>query len=137
VAKRRRPVQEQEAEQGEALTPYQLRFAIVDRIAKVAETLIRYGCIAGIVYWVSHSVELLAGKQTAADIGIKFLANVTISETVAWIFGVGGVGYGMRQRKLRREDTKQMGARLSKYETKIDPQRSSSKLESQGDYRED
>jgi hypothetical protein len=139
VAKRKEKgaARENPTNQDETEASNQLRFAIVDRVARIIEVAIRCGCLAFIVYEVASSISILAGKHTIADVGIKFLANVRVSEALAWIFGGSGVVYGMRQRDLRRKDTQQIGARLRKYEEQKDSLRSSSKLESQGDYRED
>ena len=93
--------------------------------------------MATMVFFVTRSINQLAGQETVADIGVKFLANVRISEALAWAFGVGGVTIAWRQRNLRREETKRLGGRLRHYETTVDPRRSSSDLESQGDYGED
>ncbi|MBW8874531.1 MAG: hypothetical protein JF614_06170 [Acidobacteria bacterium] len=116
---------------------HQMRFLLVEKGAPVVEVAVRWGIIALIVFFVTDCIKSLAGLQTAATIGIRFLADVRVSEALAWIFGAGGVGYGMQQRGLRRRDTKQMGSRLRKYEKLIDPGRSSTDLDSQGDYGED
>lgn len=137
MAKRKEKDEEPARELGEAISANQLRLALADRIARVLEIALRLGAIVLVVRYISHSIDVLAGKHTVADIGVKFLASVRVSEAVAWIFGASGVGYGYRQRHLRRKDTKQISDRLSKYEEKRDPRRSSTKLESQGDYGED
>jgi hypothetical protein len=116
---------------------YHMRFLLVEKGARIIEVAVRYGLLALAVYFITSCINGLAGERTTADIGIRFLAEVKVSEAFAWIFGVGGVGYGARQRNLRRRDTKQMGARLRRYENQIDPHRSSTNLDSQGDYGED
>ena len=133
----RRDPKESVQERDEAISTNHLRIALVDRLARGVEVAIRFGSLALIARYVSHSIDVLAGKHTIANIGVRFLANVRVSEAAAWIFGAGGAGYGYRQRYLRRKDTKQIGVRLRKYEENRDPQRSSSKLESEGDYGED
>jgi hypothetical protein len=116
---------------------YHLRYLLVEKGAPIVEIAVRWGLIALIVFYITDCVKGLAGLQTIANIGVRFLADVKVSEAVAWIFGAGGLGYGVRQRSLRRRDTKQMGTRLRKYEKLIDPGRSSTNLDSQGDYGED
>lgn len=115
----------------------QWRVLLVEKGAKVLETAIRFGALALVAYWVTRSIDHLAGQRTIANIGVRFLTNVRISEAVAWIFGASGVGYELSQRKLRHLETRKMGDRLRRYEEHLDPRRSSSHLESQGDYRED
>lgn len=116
---------------------YQMRFLLVEKGARIIEVGVRYGLLALAVYFVTSCINRLAGAHTIADIGIRFLADVRVSEAIAWIFGASGVGYGAQQRSLRRRDTKQMGARLRRYEKQVDPGRSSSNLDSPGDYGED
>jgi len=88
-------------------------------------------CVLG--YFFFHSVDVLAGKTTLADIGINFLANISVSNAVASVFGLGGLGYGLGERKLRRRKVETMQARIVELEKKLDPNRSSSGLTTTGD----
>jgi hypothetical protein len=117
--------------------PNEFKLFLVDRITKLLDTLVRFGAVVLIVYYVMRGVGQLAGKFTYADIGIDFIAKLIFSQGLAWSLAGVGTVYGFRQRNLRREETKRMGERLRQYETQIDPRRSSSRLESQGDYKED
>lgn len=99
----------------------------------VLNNLIKWGGLFGISFCAYLSVTALAGTTTAADIGIKFLADVRVSEAVAWIFGGSGVAYGLRQRKLRRDTVERIQPRVEGLEKQIDPGRSSSKLTKRGE----
>jgi hypothetical protein len=78
-------------------------------------------------------VQSLAGKNTFADIGLKILGNVRISETVAWLFGAGGVTYAYKQKKLLKRTHAQMGERIKSLEKRLDPHRTSSHLTHEGE----
>ena len=114
---------------------YELRARLIDRSAVVVEAGLKYGALVVIFYFLYASVASLAGQVTLADIGLRIIGDVTISETVAWLFGVGGVGYGLRERKLRRDTIERLTPRVRKYEEMLDPQRSSTGLPSRGTTR--
>lgn len=79
------------------------------------------------------SVESLAGKTTIANIWASFLANVTVSQSVAYIFGVTGVTYGVVEHWLRKRTIKRFKKRIPKLEAKIDSGRTSSRLNATGE----
>lgn len=102
-------------------------------LVTVVVELIRWGGLVAIAYFALLSVKALAGQTTAANIGIKFLADVRVSEALAWIFGVVGSGYGFGERRLRRSTVERLQSRIRTLENKIDPKRSSSNLTPKGD----
>lgn len=104
-------------------------------IVSVFNNLIRWGGVVAISYFTYLSITALAGEQTAADIGIKFLADVRVSEALAWVLGGSGVAYGLRQRKLRRDTVERITARVERFEKELDPSRSSSELTTRGETR--
>lgn len=61
----------------------------------------------GVAYFVSEAVVSLAGETTAARIAVRFLANIEISEALAWLFGASGVGFGYAQRSMRQRAHRQ------------------------------
>ena len=121
---------EQQAE-GPSEREIQYRIRRAEIVGIVATKIISYGVLAFCVWCVKGGVEALAGQQTAADIGLT--GNLQISSAVAWLFGGGGVMYGLRQRKLRRDVIETNGTRVSELESAIDPHRSSSRLTRRGD----
>jgi hypothetical protein len=106
-----------------------------ENIVSVINNLIRWGGAVAIAYFAFRSILALAGQHTAADIGIKFLADVRVSEALAWIFGGSGIAYGWRQRKMRRDTVERIQGRVEAYEKVIDPRRSSSSLTKRGETR--
>lgn len=105
----------------------------IHAVVSVGNNLIRYGALVGIFYLIYLSVGELAGKVTLADIGIKVLADVKISEAVAWLFGGSGVLYGWNQRRLRRKTVEHIQTRNIALEQLVDPDRSSSELTPRGE----
>lgn len=114
---------------------FQLQIFKVDRNATVKETAIRYGAISLIAFFAWLSIQDLAGKHTFADIGIRFMADFKVSEGVAYIFGGGGIAYGLGERRLRRNRTATLTERNSQLERLIDPDRTSSLLTPRGTTR--
>lgn len=109
----------------------------IQQRAKLIALAIRAGVVGFIFYCVGDAVKTLAGQTTITQIFVKLLANQGFSNTLAWLFGVGGIGIGYRERRLRHQDTKRLAERVRQYETSLDPARRSSRLDSQGDYTED
>jgi hypothetical protein len=101
-------------------------------ITSVLNTAIMWGALVAIAYIGYLSIVALAGKTTLADIGIKFLANLKISVIVPYAIGVGGIGYGLLQRRLRKKRVEELSAHCSKLEHLLDPKRSSSGISPQG-----
>jgi hypothetical protein len=116
---------------------HQFRMRILEVCATNVPVAIR--CVAGVLifYFLYLSVEALAGKYTFADIGLQALANLRVSEAIAYAFGAAGVGYGLRQRKLRRDTIEQLAARVQAAEQLVDPGRTSSALSARGTTRQE
>jgi hypothetical protein len=88
--------------------------------------------LVGISAFFYLSTRSLAGHYTFADIGIKVIGDFKVSEALSYLFGAGGVGYGLRERALRRKTTDRFAERVAALETKIDPNRTSSHLTRRG-----
>jgi hypothetical protein len=109
------------------------RFArTVDSLTTVVLTAIRFGGVVLPFYFLYLTVAVLAGKSTSANIGIKMLTSLTMTETVGYGLGTAGVVYGLRERKLRRDKTEYLQERITKLERQLDPERSSSRLTTRG-----
>ena len=116
---------------------FELEALRIQQRAKLLALAIRFAVLGFIVYCAGDAVKALAGQTTVTQIFVKLLSNQGFSNALAWLFGVSGVGYGYRERRLRHQDTKRLAERVRRYETAIDPGRRSSRLDSQGDYGED
>lgn len=110
-----------------------IQLAKVESITKVLVAAIKWIAISYLAWCGVQAIEALAGKATLADISVavKWLTGDKKSEFLAWGVGAGGVLYGLRQRRLRKDLTEHFGAR--ELELGIDPGRTSSMLTSRGD----
>lgn len=104
-------------------------------ITHVLLALIRWGGILGIARYAYLSIRALAGKNTGADIGVQFFANIDVSIAIAWGVAGGCILYGARQRKLRKDTVERLMGRIQTLEGQLDPNRTSSKLTLRGDTR--
>jgi hypothetical protein len=88
------------------------------------------------VWRLGLAVEALAGKATVADFGVFLIAdlkaNKVFSHVVMAVFGMSGIGYGLRERGLRRKTVKQSGSRIAGLEKRLDRNRTSSGLTNDG-----
>ena len=88
-----------------------------------------------IVVVAYKAIDTVAGETTVADLGVNVVADIRISEAVAYGLGVQGFGYGFKQRKMRKRSIREQSERITDLETQIDPARSSSELTDTGDTR--
>lgn len=102
-------------------------------VASVLNNLIRWAGVVAIAGFAYLSIESLAGETTNADIGIRFAGNIKLSEVFAFLFGGGGVAYGLRQRTLRKSTIDRLQERIRRLEENKDPSRTSSGLTTKGD----
>jgi len=108
-----------------------LSFGITSAFA----ALIRWAGVVLIARYGYLTVHDLAGQATTADIGIKLLTDVKISEALAWLLAGGGILYGRQQRKLRKDTVERLQERNRNLERTIDPKRTSSDLTPRGETR--
>lgn len=106
---------------------------IATSIASIVNRAIPWAVILGIARYFYLSIGALAGKETSANILLKFLANIAISQYLAYALAGGGILYGWRQRSLRQKTVVHLQSRNQKLEAARDPQRSSSLLTERGE----
>ena len=104
-------------------------------IGSIVHTIVPWTAAAVVAFFFYKSVISLAGQYTFAQIGVGFLGDFRVSEGVAYLFGAGGVVYGVKQTKLRRDNVERMAGRIAELEKQIDPHRSSSRLTPRGTTR--
>lgn len=106
---------------------YLKRYSFGANLTKVLVALIQFGTIGLIFYFLRDMVHDLAGKETTANINVSIF-----DKALSALFGGGGVLYGYKQKKLRKETTEHLQNRIIQLESAIDPNRSSSGLTSVG-----
>lgn len=104
----------------------------IEQIASVFNNLIKWGGVVLIFYYLSHCIDSLAGKSTISNIAISLVTDLKINQYLAYALGVGGTGYGLAQRTLRRKTIQRLQGNIVSMEKSIDPGRSSSNLTSDG-----
>lgn len=104
-------------------------------IATILITAIKWGALLGCFRYLTLMVVALAGKTTAADIGVKILSNFSISQGLAWALGIGSATYGLAQNRLRKNTVERLQKRIQQLEKQRDPRRTSSRLTPRGDTR--
>lgn len=118
--------------QHNAASGHLIRLRIIDAIDANLRLIIKYGFLAIVAGFSYESIAVLAGKHTFADIGIKFLSDVRIANSVGYVVGGAGLAYGRRQKKLKEDTIQQLAPRIKELEAAIDPNRSSSGLTPHG-----
>lgn len=104
------------------------KHGIGSNLTKIIITTIQFGTFVLIAYFATDAIKSMAGLETKATIDIKFWDNA-----LSAIFGGGGIYYGYKQKKLRKETVEPLQKKVIHYENTIDKRRSSSGLTPLGD----
>lgn len=104
-------------------------------VAGVLNTAIRWTGLVLFARYLYMSAAALAGKTTEASFLVELLANQGVVDIVMGFVGCGGVLYGYKQRKLRRDVVERIQARNKKLEQLIDAGRTTSSLTTRGETR--
>lgn len=105
---------------------------VSESIVTVLTHLIRWGGLVAIAYYMTQSIDALAGEETTSNIMISLITDLNMNQYLAYALGVGGTGYGFLQRKLKRDTIGRLQERNKALEKQQDPGRSSSKLTNKG-----
>lgn len=101
------------------------------------QRLMNLCCVVVICGCVYYSIRELAGKQTAADIAFKVIADLKANRPVAmilsWVLTGGTTGWAVLERKLRKRHIKRIASEASEMQSLIDPKRRSSNLSKRGE----
>jgi hypothetical protein len=114
---------------------HSLKFKRLDIIGNIVAQAIKWGSAVLIVRYGYLSITSLAGKQTIADILVRFLGSVKVSEGVAYLFGAGGILYGVGERQLRRRNIRRVVKGKNDLERIVHPGRTSSNITESGTTR--
>ena len=114
---------------------YQLSFKKLDAVVMICREIIKWGAIVLLGRYAYLSIAALAGQQTLADIAVRFLGNLTVSNSIAYILAGGGVAYGLGERQLRRRHIKRNVKSKNDLEKILDPKRTSSERTDTGKTR--
>jgi hypothetical protein len=108
-----------------------IRF-VVDGCFGIFKAVIRGATWIGIAVFFYFSCKVLAGTNTNVSADLKAVINVGLDR---WVMGIAtilsGAGYA-NQRRIRRKTTDNRVEYIRELEKRIDPGRTSSKLDTKG-----
>ena len=104
-----------------------------DIIGGIFSRLIRWGGIIACFYFLYLIVDSLAGKTTATDIALKAITDLKLDRGILYLLAGGTTIWAVRERKLRKKNTKHISEHIKELEELIDPNRTSSNLTETGD----
>lgn len=116
---------------------YRLISQVIDGVSRLARAAVYGGVVVCVAYYARDAVIAFAGKHTDANLAFSALANLQADRWFAYFFGASGVGYGLRERKLRRETTARLTTRPEALELRLHPGRTSSGLTPNGKTRQE
>jgi len=112
-----------------------LKVARINATVTLGTTIIKYAALVACFGFIYLMTESLAGRTTLATIGLRIMGNLRVSDGISFVFGGGGVLYGVGQRQLRRRSVERLSKMKNELEQVIDQGRSSSGLTSTGTTR--
>ena len=112
---------------------YRHKLARLELIATVSRVAIPSAAAVAIAWFVTASIDRLAGKFTYADIGLRFISDFKV--TIAYALTAAAAGWALLERKLKGDTIKRLSARTVDLEKRLDPGRTSSRLTERGTTR--
>ena len=106
-------------------------------------TIIKYVTTAAatiIPFWFAYlSISSLAGLDTDAEISVMFdiIKNTSVRTIVFLCVGIGGLVYGLIERRVRVRKVSRLGNRIKALEQTVDSDRQSSSLDRTGSTRKE
>jgi hypothetical protein len=105
------------------------------------QNLTKYGMLALMFFFCWKCIDSLAGKTTIATVIGKLALDLKInriaSQTLAWILGGGSSIVMAAQKRLSGKTIRKLRDRNAELEKLIDPKRSSSRLNPEGETSEE
>lgn len=83
-------------------------------------------------FFASESIKALAGNDTTANFAFSYFTSSESTYGIPWLAAVAGFIYGYGERRLRQRKTRHFQGRITKLESIIDKNRSSSGLATDG-----
>lgn len=116
-------------------TRFRLISQTIDGFIRVVRTVFIVGGVIWVASYAKDAFIAFAGKHTDANLAFNVLANLHADRWFAYLFGVGGAGYGLVERRLKRRTIERLTARTEELELRLDPARTSSQLTPEGTTR--
>jgi hypothetical protein len=110
----------------------QLSFKRLDTALEMFSVLVKWSALVAIAYLGYLSIGQLAGRSTFADIGVRVLGNLKVSDGIITLLAGSGWAYGLGQRSLRRKSIERLVPHKNELEKVFDKKRTSSNLTPRG-----
>jgi hypothetical protein len=91
------------------------------------------GGVVGIAYIIGQAAESLGGKPLAVDIGLRFIADMSLDRWASYALAALTTGAYIRRKRLHKRSVKSLAPYKKKYQQLLDKNRSSSNLTETGD----
>jgi len=114
---------------------YRLRIKRIEMFGAVLNSVAKWGALLGCVYFASDTLKGIVGTTTYADVGIRFLGSLRISQSIGIAITSFSIFVALRERKLRHDKTEYLQGRIKKLEEVLDMNRSSSRITPRGTTR--
>lgn len=114
---------------------YGLSFKRTDAFVTICREIARWGALVLLGRYAYLSIAVLAGHQTFADVAVRFLSNIKVSDGLLYLISGGSIAYGIGQRQLRRRQIKRNVQAKNELEKLTHPGRTSSNLTERGTTR--
>ena len=111
---------------------FRLISQVIDGIFATAKVLLVVGGIVIIGYYFRDVLLAYAGKETNASISFSLITKLQADKWFAYLFGAGGIGYGVVQRRLRRRNIRRLTTDKTRAENQLHAGRTSSGLTPDG-----
>jgi hypothetical protein len=100
--------------------------ASVQQFYRTVRTFIKAAAFCVCFYFFAQGMAPFAGKETAVSFALNFLADIKFVVTL----GLAGAAatWAVAERMLRQRKTQSLQDRIKDFETKVDPNRSTSGL---------
>jgi hypothetical protein len=112
-------------------------FYVVDKAYLVAVALIKYGCLALVVYFAYLAFAAAAGKDTKFSAIVLSTLKLSIDRYASYLLSLILYIAYRREKKLRLKTIKELGEYPKDLEKTVDPNRSGSGLDSYGNPRKE
>lgn len=105
---------------------------MIDSTATVLRTMVRGGSVVACFYFLHLAIESLAGKDTTFRTFANWALNAQVDRGAAYVVAIVSGAAWWRERRLRRNAIREKADYIESLEKRVDPGRSSSKLQVDG-----
>jgi hypothetical protein len=101
---------------------------VLNTFGKIVSTVIIWGTVGYMFYCIKEAAIAFAGRETFTNIGVNVVTDLKLPQWFGYVFGGSGIGYGLTERRIRRNAIQRLSKRTNELEGQINPERTSSML---------